>query len=64
MKLRYLTTMHEVCVEEVEAYAKEHNLPKFMAKKTLHNKVGPVLEYYDEDTKTWYEVKHVTEYIE
>lgn len=63
MKLRYLTTMRNVTAEEVESYAREHNLPKMMVKQTLQNKVGPVLEYYDEDTKTWYEVKHVTEYV-
>lgn len=64
MKLRYLTTMNKVTAQEIEAYATEHNMPKLMVKQLLENRVGPVLEYYDEDYSTWFEVAHVTEFVE
>ena len=64
MKLRYLTTKHEVTSEKVREYADKHCIPCSEAKTILVNERGPILEYYDEDCATWFEVKHITEYRE
>ena len=60
MKIRYLTKKNQVTAEQIENYAREHNLPKIMVKQQLENKIGPVLQYWDENTG-WTDVEYVTE---
>jgi hypothetical protein len=63
MKIRYLTRQNQVTAEQVEQYAREHNLPKIVVKQQLENKVGPVLQYWNENTG-WCDAESVTEYRE
>jgi hypothetical protein len=64
MKVRYLTRQNRVTQEQVEQYAREHNESWRPVKQQLENKVGPVLQYWDEENQTWVDAESVTEYRE
>lgn len=64
MKVRYLTRQNRVTQEQVEQYAREHNESWRLVKQKLENKVGPVLQYWDEENQTWVDAESVTEYRE
>ena len=50
--------------EQVGQYAREHNESWRLVKQKLENKVGPVLQYWDEENQTWVDAESVTEYRE
>ena len=66
MKVRYLTRQNRVTSEQVEQYARDLNAHESwrLVKQQLENKVGPVLQYWDEENQTWVDAESVTEYRE
>ena len=64
MKVRYLTKQCRVTNEQVNKYGQEHNLPRYEAKRRLENRIGPVLQYWDDADQAWVDVESVTEYFE
>ena len=64
MKVRYVTRLNRVTAEQVAEYAKQNNEPRLWVKQRLENKVGPVLQYWDEADQAWVDAESVTEYRE
>lgn len=64
MKLRYLTQRRPVTAEQVNEFAKKHQLNMPEAKRLLTKQKGPTLQYWNEDGNNWCDVEQIMEYVE